>query len=105
MVTDMRLKTAVRRHGDKIQLPVVIAREGKWLVAKVPVLGLATQGKTLKEVKENVADLLNLYFENPHTPKPQLKALSNTDIMLTTITITLPKGASDNAKARAIAAT
>lgn len=97
----MRLKISVRKHGDKIQLPVIISKEDKWLVARVPMLGLATQGKTLKEVKENVVDLLNLYFENPHTPKPELRNLNNLDVMLTTVTIFVPKGAVSNAKTRA----
>ena len=95
----MRLKVS-HRKGDKIQLPVVIDRGDKWLVARVPILGLATQGRTLKEVKENVVDLLKLYFENPHTPKPDLQDLNSIDIMLTTITVTVPKGAISNAKTR-----
>lgn len=65
----MRLNFSSGKSEGKIRFPVVIDREDKWLVARVPLLGVATQGKTLKEVKENVADLLKLYFENPHTPK------------------------------------
>ena len=87
-----------------IPLSIVISKEGKWFVAKVPILDLATQGKTLKEVKENIIDLLNLYFENPHTPKPDLKNLVS-DVMLTTVTVNIPKGASRNAKAHAVATT
>ncbi len=100
----MKLKASFERQDNKIQLPVVIGREGKWFVARIPILGLATQGKTLKEVKENITDILNLYFENPHTPKPKLHNLSNTDIILTTVTLSIPKGAG-NVKTRAIRAT
>lgn len=96
----MRLKI-FKKNDDKIQMPVVISREGKWLVARVPVLGLATQGKTLKEVKESVVDLINLYFENPHTPKPELQNLNNLDVMLTTVTVSFRKGVFTNAKTRA----
>ena len=97
----MRLK--ISRKNNKIQLPVVISKEGKWLVARVPLLGLATQGKTLKEAKENVAELINLYLENPHTPKPELKNLSNLDVTLTTVTVSVRKGVFTNAKASAAA--
>ena len=97
----MRLKIPIKKDDYKIQLPIVISHEGKWLVARVPMLGLATQGKTLKEAKENVADLINLYFENPHTPKPMLENLNNLDVILTTVTETVPKGAVSNAKTRA----
>ncbi|NCN39156.1 MAG: hypothetical protein COY38_01880 [Candidatus Aenigmarchaeota archaeon CG_4_10_14_0_8_um_filter_37_24] len=100
----MKLKVSVEKEGNRIQLPVVIDKEDKWLVARVPMLGLATQGKTLKEVKENIVDLLNLYFENPHTPKPELQSLSNIDVILTTVTLVIPEGAI-NDQARAVATT
>lgn len=44
-------------------LPIVIAKEGKWYVATCPILDIATQGRTEKEVKENMSDLLNEYSE------------------------------------------
>lgn len=68
-------------------------------------MGLATQGRTMKEVKENVAEMLNLYFENPHTPKPDLQSLSSLNVMLTTVTVTVPKGVFSNAKTHAAATT
>lgn len=87
----MRLKLTLK-GGTRIQLPIVIAREGDWYVASVPMLDVATQGKSLKEVKENMVDLLTLYFENPHTPKPKIKNLINIDVMLSTISVVVPKG-------------
>jgi predicted RNase H-like HicB family nuclease len=42
----------------KIPLPVVIAKEGKWFVAACPVLDIATQGRTEKEVKEMMEGVL-----------------------------------------------
>lgn len=42
-----------------IPLPVVITKEGKWFVACCPILDVATQGKTEKEVKENMEDLID----------------------------------------------
>lgn len=50
--------------------PVVITKENKWFVAVCPLLDIATQGKTEKEVKENMADLINDYLCDPDTPKP-----------------------------------
>jgi predicted RNase H-like HicB family nuclease len=38
---------------------VVITKEGKWFVACCPILDVATQGKTEKEVKENMEDLID----------------------------------------------
>lgn len=83
----------VSKANDKIRIPIVVDKEGKWFVARVPMMDLATQGRTLKEVKENIVDLLNLYFENPHTPKPDLQSLRNLDVKLTTVTVAVPKGA------------
>lgn len=83
-----------KKTTDKISVPVVIDKEGKWLVARIPLLGLATQGRTVEEVKENIADLLNLYFENPHTPKPDIQSFANMDVTLTTVAINVPKGVS-----------
>ena len=51
----------------QVPLPVVIAKEGKCFVASCPVLDIATQGKTEKEVRENMEDLINDYFNDPDT--------------------------------------
>ena len=53
--------------------PVFITKEGKWFVAECSILGIATQGKTEKEVKENMKDLIKEYFSDPDTPKPMEK--------------------------------
>jgi len=50
----------------------MIAKEKKWFVASCPVLDIATQGKTEREVKENMADLLRDYFSDPDITKPTL---------------------------------
>lgn len=52
--------------------PIMIAKEKKWFVASCPVLDIATQGKTEREVKENMADLLRDYFSDPDITKPTL---------------------------------
>jgi len=55
-----------------VPLPIFMTREGRWFVAACPVLDIAIQGKTEKEVKKNMEDLINEYFNDPDTPKPPL---------------------------------
>ena len=50
--------------------PVIISKERKWFVACCPLLDIATQGRTEEEVKENMADLIEEYMEDPDTQKP-----------------------------------
>lgn len=63
----------------QIPLPVIMAREGKWFVASCPVLDIATQGKTEREAKDMIADLINEYFKDPDTPKPEIKTIEKFD--------------------------
>lgn len=74
---------------EKVPLPILIAKEGKWFVASCPILGIATQGKTEKEVKENMTQLINEYLKDPDTPKPSLDDLMA--VSLTNIPIEMPK--------------
>ena len=74
----------------EVPLPVVIAKEGKWFVASCPILDIATQGETEKEVKEMMEDLINEYFKDPDTPKPELKAIMQ--VSLTNIPVEVPEG-------------
>jgi predicted RNase H-like HicB family nuclease len=55
---------------DIISFPVLISKEGEWFVASCPLLDIGTQGRTEEEVKENIADLIEEYMEDPDTPKP-----------------------------------
>ena len=67
---------------NKIEFPfpVFITKEGKWFVAICPILDIATQGKTEKEAKENIADLIKEYLKDPDTPKPNLKELTSSSL-------------------------
>jgi len=56
----------------KVPLPILIAKEKKWFVVSCPLLDIATQGKSEKEAKENIADLINEYLNDPETAKPSL---------------------------------
>ena len=73
-----------------IPLPIFMAKEGKWFVASCPLLDVATQGKTEQEAKANMEDLINEYFEDPDTPKPEIKSIMS--VSLTNIPIDVPEG-------------
>jgi predicted RNase H-like HicB family nuclease len=44
-------------------LTAVIEKEGKWFVATCPELGVASQGRTLKEAHAMVQEAVNLFLE------------------------------------------
>ncbi len=47
-----------------MKLTIKIWKEGKWYIARVPELGVTTQGKTLKEAKENLREATELHLES-----------------------------------------
>ena len=73
-----------------LPLPILIAKEGKWFVASCPLLDVATQGKTEKEVKENMAELISEYLNDPDTAKPSLQDLMS--LSLANIPVEVPEG-------------
>lgn len=73
----------------QVPLPILIAKESKWFVASCPILDIATQGRTEKEVKENMADLINEYLRDPDTPKPSLEDLMS--LSLANIPVSVPE--------------
>ena len=44
-------------------LTAVIEKEGKWYVATCPELGVASQGRTLREAHSMVQEAVNLFLE------------------------------------------
>jgi len=74
----------------KVPLPILITKENKWFVASCPLLDIATQGKTEKEVKENMSDLISEYLSDPDTTKPSLEDLMS--LSLTNIPVKVPEG-------------
>lgn len=72
-----------------LPFPVLIATEGKWFVAECPLLHIATQGKTEKEVKENMQDLIEEYLKDPDTSKDHLKDMAS--ISLSYISVPVPQ--------------
>ncbi len=74
----------------QIPLPIVMARENKWFVASCPILDIATQGRTEKEAKENMAELIDEYLRDPDTAKPSIDDLLS--LSLANIPVSIPEG-------------
>jgi len=74
----------------QVPVPILLTREGKWFVASCPILDIATQGRTEKEVKENLANLIHEYLRDPDTRKPSLDELMS--LSLANIPVKLPEG-------------
>ncbi|MBK5190704.1 MAG: type II toxin-antitoxin system HicB family antitoxin [Methanosarcinales archaeon] len=72
---------------DIISFPVLISKEGKWFVACCPMLDIATQGRTEEEVKENMADLIEEYMEDPDTQKPDWDTIMSTSVTMTSVPV------------------
>ena len=73
----------------QVPLPTLITKEGKWFVASCPILDIATQGKTEKEVKENMTELINEYLSDPDTQKPSIDDLMS--LSLANIPVKIPE--------------
>lgn len=43
--------------------PVIISKDDDWFIASCPSLDLVAQGRTRKEAKENIRDLIKDYLE------------------------------------------
>jgi predicted RNase H-like HicB family nuclease len=59
------------KNMEKFLFPIFVGKEGNWFVASCPLLDIGTQGRTEKEVKENIADLIEEYMEDPETNAPE----------------------------------
>ena len=70
-----------------VSLPIVISKEGSWFVAACPILDIATQGRTEKEVRENMQELIDDYFSDPDTQKPSLKEMMSTSVSLVNMAV------------------
>ena len=87
---------------ETIPLPILVTKEGKWFVASCPILDIATQGKTEKEVKENIAELITEYLSDPDTAKPSMDDLMT--LSLSNIPVKIPESVIHD-KASTIAST
>ncbi|MDP2974313.1 MAG: type II toxin-antitoxin system HicB family antitoxin [Candidatus Diapherotrites archaeon] len=70
-----------------VSLPVIVSKEGKWFVASCPLLDIATQGKTEKEVKENIEALIQDYFSDPDTVKPTASQILSSSVSLISVPV------------------
>jgi predicted RNase H-like HicB family nuclease len=86
----------------QVPLPILITKENKWFVASCPILDIATQGKTEKEVKENMADLINDYLNDPDTEKPTIEDLLS--LSMTNVPVNIPEGVLNRKASTTIAA-
>jgi len=56
----------------RINLQIVIWKEGDMYVAESPLLGVVSQGDTVRSALENVKEAIELYFEDPDVQKQML---------------------------------
>lgn len=56
-------------------------------MACCPILDIATQGRTEEEVKENMADLIEEYMEDPDTQKPDWDTIMSTSVTMTSVPV------------------
>lgn len=71
--------------------PIFITQEDGWFVAECPVLDIASQGKTEKEAKEMIKDLIKQYLKDPDTSKEKIKKVIAPS-SITYLPITVPLG-------------
>ena len=69
--------------------PIFITKERKWFVAECSILGIATQGKTEKEVRDNMRDLIQEYLSDPDTPKTKIREIIPSS--LTYLSVPIPE--------------
>jgi len=55
-----------------MQLTAVVEKEEKFYVARIPEIGVTSQGKTFEEAIKNVKEAAELHLEDPYVRK-QLK--------------------------------
>ncbi len=55
------------------QLTALIEREGSGYVSLCPELGIASQGKTIEEARENLREALELFFETASPEEAQTR--------------------------------
>jgi predicted RNase H-like HicB family nuclease len=77
----------INKLAVQIPFPILISRENRWFVASCPPLQIATQGKTEKEVRENMTDLITEYLKDPDTPKPSMKDMLSVSLVSVSISV------------------
>ncbi|MCG2690380.1 type II toxin-antitoxin system HicB family antitoxin [Candidatus Parcubacteria bacterium] len=67
--------------------PIFTTKEGKWFVSECPMLGIATQGRNEKEVKENMTDLIKEYLSDPDTPKHSVRDFTSSSLSYVSVPV------------------
>jgi len=83
------MSTMQKQSQFPVSLPVVLSKEGNWFVASCPILDIGTQGRTEKEVRQNMQDLIEEYFSDPDTPKPSLKEIKSASVSIVNMQVRL----------------
>jgi predicted RNase H-like HicB family nuclease len=55
------------------QFTAIIERDGEWYVALSPELDIASQGETIEEARQNLAEAIELFFEVADPSEIQLR--------------------------------
>ncbi len=84
MVVMMKVNVRIDR------IPVFLTQFDKWYVATSPQPDLVAKGRTVEEAKENISDLLDEYFKDPYTIKPNPEAV----LEVVFIPVKIPQGVS-----------
>lgn len=63
-----------------MRLTAAISREGDWFVAQCLEVDVASQGRTLEEARDNLAEALALYFEDQEVDVGEAPVIMQIDI-------------------------
>ena len=69
------------------QLTAIIEREGDGYVSLCPEFDIASQGNTVEESRENLAEALELFFE--HASENEIKERWHNEIFITRLEVTV----------------
>ena len=67
------------------RLTAVIEREGEWYVSFCPELDIASQGRTVEEARQGLAEALELFFEEA-SPE-EITSRSAGEVYVTTVDV------------------
>lgn len=71
----------------KSQLTAIVEREGDGYVALCPELDVASQGDTVTEARDNLAEALTLFFET--APAGEVKRRLRGEVYVTTVEVAI----------------
>ena len=63
----------------------IIEREGDRYVSLCPELDIASQGETVEEARQNLAEALELFFE--HASQPEIKERLHNEVFITRLEV------------------